>query len=162
MQATGLVDVRGGKAMRRCETADRSSALAHELWRLTPDRRDPEAFHLQKSTMIAELRAIAREMGRCPSSLLSRPLAQTASVLVSPPTHSVQPRDCRWCRRRQLARKRPRLRLKTQTYSKMRESHFHEVLNSDGLWCRCLDRLSQSDYQFEGLRLCMLLCTYHL
>jgi hypothetical protein len=109
-----VVHVRDGKVMGRCETADRLSALARELWRLTPDRRDPEAFHLQKSTMIAELRAIAREMGRSPSSLLRRPLAQSASILVSPPTHSPQPRDCKWCRRRQLAKKRQRLRLKTR------------------------------------------------
>jgi hypothetical protein len=39
-------------------------ALAQRLARLSPSRRDPEAFHLEKHTIASELRQLARQMGR--------------------------------------------------------------------------------------------------
>jgi hypothetical protein len=47
-------------------TADRLIGLAREVTRLGPDRRDPERFHLEKATIVAELRVLARETGKVP------------------------------------------------------------------------------------------------
>ena len=48
----------------RGPVADRLHEIAHQLARLCPDRRDPEAFHVAKSELTAELRSIARAIGR--------------------------------------------------------------------------------------------------
>jgi hypothetical protein len=104
------------------EAADRLMVLARSVARLMPDRRDLERFHLEKSSIMSELRSIAREIGRVPLPLTRRPLAQATSVLKSPSAHSPRPPDCRWCRRRQQAKKRQRLHLRTLdlfTYAKV-------------------------------------------
>ena len=44
--------------------ADRLIHLAGQVARLTPDRRDPERFHIQKSEIVNTLRRMAREAGR--------------------------------------------------------------------------------------------------
>ena len=41
--------------------ADRLIHLAGQVARLSPDRRDPEQFHIQKSEIVATLRRLARE-----------------------------------------------------------------------------------------------------
>ena len=43
------------------EVAERLEALATDVRRLTPDRRDPEAFHEAKSEIVAELRRLSKE-----------------------------------------------------------------------------------------------------
>jgi len=37
-------------------------ALASRVLRLVPDRRDPEAFHIEKSELASALRRLARSM----------------------------------------------------------------------------------------------------
>jgi hypothetical protein len=44
--------------------AERLQILADQLRRLSPDRRDPERFHLDKSAIERELREVAREVNR--------------------------------------------------------------------------------------------------
>jgi hypothetical protein len=39
-------------------------ALADRLQRLAPSHRDPEAFHVEKSSLVAELRELAGAMRR--------------------------------------------------------------------------------------------------
>jgi len=38
--------------------------IADAVQRLTPDRRDPERFHAEKSEIVAALRRLAREITR--------------------------------------------------------------------------------------------------
>jgi len=38
--------------------------IANAVQRLTPDRRDPERFHAEKSEIVAALRRLAREITR--------------------------------------------------------------------------------------------------
>lgn len=49
------------------DTADELRRLAHAVARLLPDRRDPEAFHANKSEIAARLRRLAAEAERRPS-----------------------------------------------------------------------------------------------
>jgi hypothetical protein len=44
--------------------AERLQILADQLRRLSPDRRDPERFHLDKAAIERELRDVAREVSR--------------------------------------------------------------------------------------------------
>ena len=39
-------------------------ALACAVGRLSPDRRDPERFHMDKSELVAQLRRLARTLGK--------------------------------------------------------------------------------------------------
>lgn len=43
---------------------DRLRELAISVRRLSPDRRDPERYHEQKSSIEAELRRLARDLER--------------------------------------------------------------------------------------------------
>ncbi len=42
---------------------DRLNELAGQVARLSPDRRDPERYHIEKSEIVADLRRLARAMG---------------------------------------------------------------------------------------------------
>lgn len=46
------------------KSAEKLTNLAAQVARLCPDHRDPEAFHLAKSEIVATLRRLAREAGR--------------------------------------------------------------------------------------------------
>ena len=48
-------------ALRHCPAAD-LEALAAAVGRLSPDRRDPERFHMDRSEIVAELRRLARAL----------------------------------------------------------------------------------------------------
>lgn len=58
----------GGKLETRNNSpktpAEKLTEIASQVARLTPCHRDPEAFHIQKSEIIAMLRRLAREAGR--------------------------------------------------------------------------------------------------
>lgn len=41
--------------------SDYLDELAYRVWRLRPDHRDPERFHVEKSQIVSELRKLARE-----------------------------------------------------------------------------------------------------
>lgn len=43
-------------------SAGKLSEIAGQVARLSPDRRDPERFHLDKSEIVASLRRLAREI----------------------------------------------------------------------------------------------------
>ena len=44
----------------RPRIAEMLNAIAQRLRNLSPDHRDPEKFHIQKSELVAELRRLAR------------------------------------------------------------------------------------------------------
>ncbi len=46
------------------KSVEKLTNLATQVARLCPDHRDPEAFHIQKSEIVATLRRLAREAGR--------------------------------------------------------------------------------------------------
>jgi hypothetical protein len=56
----------GASAAQGAQSAfpSRIEDLAHRLVRLAPSHRDPEAFHVEKHTVAAELRRLARDMRR--------------------------------------------------------------------------------------------------
>ena len=57
--------VRQVRQVRQCVSASGAlEALAARLVRLSPSHRDPEEFHMEKHSLAAELRAIARALGR--------------------------------------------------------------------------------------------------
>lgn len=52
---------------RHCASLRHSDDVADlviAVQRLTPDRRDPERFHIEKSEIVAALRRLAKEMAR--------------------------------------------------------------------------------------------------
>lgn len=49
-------------------TAADLDRLAGAVARLSPSHRDPEAFHVSKSEVVAELRRLARTLGGCAKS----------------------------------------------------------------------------------------------
>lgn len=79
-------ELRGGSTNKRCvmntcggtrrESASGASgasvrqaaasleSLARAVGRLSPDRRDPERFHMDRSEIVADLRRLARQIGR--------------------------------------------------------------------------------------------------
>ena len=57
-----LIDLIGGREDASVRsTGDQLSRLAAKVARLTPNHRDPERFHVEKSEVVAELRRLARE-----------------------------------------------------------------------------------------------------
>lgn len=60
------VNLRALRAAGRCSVADELAALAAQVARLSPDRRDPEAFHADKSEIACNLRRLARSLRRTP------------------------------------------------------------------------------------------------
>ena len=51
-------------AGRHLDACVQLEALARRIDRLVPDRRDPEAFHVEKSEVAAALRRLANETTR--------------------------------------------------------------------------------------------------
>jgi hypothetical protein len=59
-----LTDLTGGMTPRGDKReGDTLSTLALRVSRLTPSHRDPEAFHEEKSEIVAGLRRLARQRG---------------------------------------------------------------------------------------------------
>ena len=54
-------DARAGSECRRC-SSEALEDLGLRVRRLSPDRRDPERFHIEKSELAAELRRLAAGM----------------------------------------------------------------------------------------------------
>ena len=46
------------------KSVEKLTNLATQVARLCPDHRDPEAFHIQKSEIVATLRRLARDASR--------------------------------------------------------------------------------------------------
>jgi len=64
-QQTDRTDGRTAPALKAGQgRADRLFYLAGRVARLSPDHRDPERYHLEKSEIAATLRRMAREAGR--------------------------------------------------------------------------------------------------
>jgi hypothetical protein len=96
----------------------RLRALARELVRLQPSRRDPEAYFAKKSEIVEGLRRAAREVDwtRPPSRSIVRPMVEAAPPVFRPPKDEpiASAGSCRHCRRRRSQHSyRHRLRLPT-------------------------------------------------